>query len=317
MTQIPATAQTAAFGPENPFYAPSSLPFHAPLFNRIRDSDYQPAIEAGMAQQEKEILAIADNPAPPTFENTFVAMEKSGQLLQRAQAAFNCVTGANTDPYLQNAQRELAPKQAAHYDSIYLNTKLFARVKTIYDQRENLHLDPESQRLVKIVYDEFVHAGAALSDADKDKLKKLNEEASKLEDEFTRGLLQATKNAAYTTTDRAALAGLSGAQIAAAEQAAAGRKVEGYVIPLQNTTQQPDLTELTNRGTREALFHDSWTRAERPGDDLRPVVARLAQLRAQKAKLLGFPNYAAWVLQDQMAKTPAAVLHFLNELIPP
>lgn len=316
MTQTSASAQTAAFGPENPFYSPSSLPFHAPPFNRIEDSDYQPAIEAGMAQQEKEILAIADDPAPPTFENTFVAMEKTGQLLHRAQAAFDCVTGANTDPYLQNVQRELAPKQAAHYDSIYLNAKLFARVKAIYDQRESLHLDPESQRLVKIVYDKFVHAGAALSNADKEKLKQLNEEASKLEDEFSRGLLEATKKAAYTTTDRSALAGLSEAQIAAAAQAATGRKVEGYVIPLQNTTQQPDLTDLSNRATREALFEKSWTRAEQPGDDLRPVVARLAQLRAEKAKLLGFPNYAAWVLQDQMAKTPAAVLHFLNELIP-
>ncbi|MGB7170430.1 MAG: M3 family metallopeptidase, partial [Acidobacteriaceae bacterium] len=176
---------------------------------------------------------------------------------------------------------------------------------------------PESQRLVKIVYDEFVHAGAALSESDEEKLKKLNEEASKLEDEFTRGLLQATKNAAYTTTDRVALAGLSEAQIAAATRAAAGRKVDGYVIPLQNTTQQPDLTELSNRATREMLFEKSWTRAEQPGDDLRPVVARLAQLRAEKAQLLGYPNYAAWVLQDQMAKTPDTVLRFLNRLIPP
>ena len=227
------------------------------------------------------------------------------------------MTAANTDPDLEKAQQELAPEQAAHYDSIYLNAKLFARVRTIYDQRESLHLDPESQRLVKITYDEFVHAGAALSDADKEKLKKLNEEESKLEDQFTRGLLQAAKNAAYATTDKSALAGLSDAQIASAAQAAEGRKVPGYVIPLQNTTQQPDLTELSNRATREALFDRSWTRAERPGDDLRPVIARLAQLRAQKATLLGFPSYAAWVLQDQMAKTPDAVLHFLNELIPP
>jgi peptidyl-dipeptidase Dcp len=317
MTQTSASAQTVAFGPENPFYAPSSLPFHAPPFNRIQDSDYQPAIEAGMAQQEKEILTIADDPAAPTFENTFVAMETTGQLLHRAQAALDCVTGANTDPYLQNVQRELAPKQAAHHDSIYLNAKLFARVKAVYDNRESLHLNPESQRLVKIVYDEFVHAGAALSEADKEKLKKLNEESSKLEEQFTRGLLEATRKAAYATTDRSALAGLSDAQIAAAAQAAAGRKVEGYVLPLQNTTQQPDLTELANRGTRQALFEKGWTRTEQPGDDLRPVVARLAQLRAEKAKLLGFPNYAAWVLQDQMAKTPDAVLRFLNELIPP
>jgi peptidyl-dipeptidase Dcp len=316
MTTPAAIAQTAPFGPGNPFYAPSTLPFHAPPFDRIRDSDYQPAIEAGMAEQQREIEAIANNPAAPTFQNTFVAMEKTGQLLDRAQAAFNAVTGANTNPYLQNVQRELAPKLAAHHDAIYLNPKLFARVKTIYQTRESLNLDPESRRLVEIVYDEFVHSGAALSEADRDKLRKLNEEASKLEDEFSRGLLAAAKKAAYTTTDKSSLAGLTDAQIAAAAQAAEGRKVDGYVIPLQNTTQQPDLAELTNRNTRAALFEKSWTRAEQPGDDLRPVVARVAQLRAEKAKLLGFDTYAAWKLEDQMAKTPDAVLHFLNELIP-
>ncbi|HEY1500453.1 MAG TPA: M3 family metallopeptidase [Acidobacteriaceae bacterium] len=316
MTDSSLIAQTAAFGPENPFYLPSALPFHAPPFDRIRDADYQPAIEAGMAAQEKEMLVIANNPAAPTFDNTLVAMEKTGQLLQRSHAALNAVTAANTNPFLQNVQRQLAPKLAAHHDSIYLNTKLFSRVRTVYQTRVTLHLDPESQRLVEIVYDQFVHAGAALSDTDKDKLKKLNEEESKLDDEFSRGLLQATKKAAYTTSDKIALAGLSDAQIAAAAQAAATRKVEGYVIPLQNTTQQPDLTVLSNRTTRQALFDKGWTRAEQPGDDLRPVIARLAQLRAEKAKLLGFDSYAAWKLEDQMAKTPDAVLHFLNQLIP-
>jgi peptidyl-dipeptidase Dcp len=243
-------------------------------------------------------------------------MEKTGQLLQRAHAAFDAVTGANTNPYLQNVQRELAPKLAAHRDAIYLNPKLFTRVRTVYQTRDKLHLDPESQRLVEIVYDQFVHAGAALSDADKEKLKKLNEEASKLEEEFSRGLLEATKKAAYTTTDKSALAGLTDAEIAAAAQAASARKVDGYVIPLQNTTQQPDLTGLTNRSTREALFEKGWTRSEQPGNDLRPVIARLAQLRAEKAKLLGFDSYAAWKLEDQMAKTSDTVLHFLNELIP-
>ena len=316
MTTTAAIAQTASFGPENPFYASSNLPFHAPPFDRIKDSDYQPAIEAGMAEQEREMDAIANNPAPPSFQNSFVAMEKTGQLLNRARAAFSAVAGANTNPYLQNVQRELAPKLAAHHDAIYLNPKLFARVHAIYDERASLQLDPESQRLVKIVYDEFVHCGAALSDADRDKLKKLNEEASKLEDEFSRGLLEAAKKAAFTATDKLALAGLTDAQIAAAAGAAEARKTEGYVITLQNTTQQPDLTELANRSTREALFQKSWTRAEQPGNDLRPVVARLAQLRAQKAKLLGYDTYAAWKLEDQMARTPDAVLHFLNELIP-
>ena len=317
MTQSSSSAQTAAFGPDNPFYAPSTLPFHAPPFDKIKDSDYQPAIEAGMADQDKEMLAIADNPEPPTFENTFVAMQKSGQLLQRVMATFQAIAGANTDPAIQNVQSEEAPKLAAHQDSIYLNAKLFARVKTIYDERDRLQLDAESQRLVKIVYDEFMHAGAALSDADKAKLRKMNEEASTLEDKFQRGLLADTKKAAYQTAGRSALAGLSDAQIAAAAQAAQGRKVAGYVIPLQNTTQQPAFAELTDRDTRHTIFENGWTRGEQPDGDLRPVVARLAQLRAEKAQLLGFPNYAAWVLEDQMAKTPQAVLDFLNKLISP
>ena len=269
-----------------------------------------------MSRQEQEMDAIANNPAPATFENTLAAMEKTGQLLNRAQAAFNAVTGANTNPFLQNAQRELAPKLAAHHDAIYLNPKLFARVRVVYEKRGSLRLDPGSQRLVEIVYDQFVHAGAALSDADREKLKKLNEEASKLEDEFSRGLLDAAKKAAYTTTDKSALAGLTDAQIAAASQAASARKIDGYLVPLQNTTQQPALAELSNRATRQALFEQSWTRSEKPAADLRPVVARLAQLRAEKAKLLGFDTYAAWKLEDQMAKTPRAVLQFLNELIP-
>lgn len=317
MTQIPAIAQSAAFGPENPFYAPSTLPFHAPPFDKIKDPDYQPAIEAGMAQQEKEILEIANNPAAPTFDNTLVAMEKTGRLLNRAQAAFDAVTGADTNPYLENVQTALAPKQAAHHDAIYLNEKLFARVRTIYNERASLHLDPESLRLVEITYDRFVHAGAALSEADRERLSKLNEEESKLEDAFSRGLLNDTKRAAFVTTDRAALAGLSDAQIEAAAEAAKARHVPGYVITLQNTTQQPVLAELTDRATRKAIFEKSWTRAEQTEGDLRPIVARLAQLRAQKAKLLGFPDYAAWKLEDQMAKDPTAVLKFLNELIPP
>ena len=316
MTTPPANAQTLPFGPKNPFYAISTLPFHAPPFDRIKDADYQPAIEAGIAEQQREIDAIAGNPAAPTFQNTFVAMEKTGELLHRARAAFNAVTGANTNPFLQNVQRELAPKLAAHHDAIYLNPKLFSRVKAIHDERASLHLDPESQRLVEIVYDEFVHSGAALSDADREKLKKLNEEESKLEDEFSRGLLEAAKKAAFTTTDKSALAGLSDAQIAAAAQTAAARKLDGYVIPLQNTTQQPDLAELANRATRDALFQKGWTRAEQSGNDLRPIVARLAQLRAEKAKLLGYHTYADWTLEDQMAKTPDAVLHFLDQLIP-
>jgi peptidyl-dipeptidase Dcp len=317
MTPAFALAQNAPFGPSNPFYAPSTLPFHAPPFDKIKDSDYQPAIEAGMAEQIQEIEAIANDPAPPTFENTFVAMEETGQLLTRAMSTFSAVAGANTNPTIEGIQSAIAPKLAAHYDAIYLNARLFARVKAVHDNVANLHLDAESQRLVKIVYDHFIHAGAALNDADKEKLKKINEETSTLEDHFQRGLLADTKKAAFVTTDRAALAGLSDAQVAAAAQLAESRKVQGYVIPLQNTTQQPSFTELSDRATRQAIFQNGWTRGEQTDGDLRPVVARLAQLRARKARLLGYPSYAAWVLENQMAKTPQAVLDFLNQLIPP
>ncbi len=311
-------AQAPAFGPSNPFYAASTLPFEAPPFDKIKDTDYQPAIEAGMAQQLEEIRAIANNPAPPTFDNTLVAMEKTGQLLQRASAAFDAVTGANTNPALQKAEEALAPKLAAHYDAIYLDPKLFARVKTVHDQRESLHLDTESGRLLDIVYKKFIHAGANLSDADKAKLKKLNEEESTLSNAFKNKLLAATRDAAFLTTDKAALSGLSDAEIAAAARAAKSRSKQGYVIPLQNTTQQPSLTSLTDPATRQSLFEDSWTRAERGGDnDTRATIARLAQLRTEKAKLLGFPNYAAWKLENQMARTPEAALKFMDDLVPP
>ena len=318
LSAFPAMASGADFGPDNPFFAPSSLPFQAPPFDKIKDEDYQPAMEAGMAEERKEVQAIADGPTPPTFENTIVAMEKSGQLLHRVRAAFFAVAGANTNPALQKVRSIEAPKLAAHQDAIYLDAKLFQRVATIYKKRDSLKLDPESLRLVKYYYDEFVHAGANLSDSDKTELKKLNEELATLSNAFSTKLLAATKEAAYVTTDQAALAGLSDAQIKAAAEAAKGRKVEGFVLPLQNTTQQPDLVSLSSRVTRQALFANSWERAERgDANDTRDTIARIAQLRAQKGKLLGYPNFAAWKLEDQMAKTPEAALKFMNALVPP
>jgi peptidyl-dipeptidase Dcp len=313
----PSFAAAADFGPSNPFYAQSALPFEAPPFDKIKDEDYQPAIEAGMAQQQAEILAIAENSAAPTFENTVVAMEKTGSLLDRVSAAFNGVTGANTNPTLQNVKTIEAPKFAAHRDFIFLNTKLFARVAAIYKQRATLKLDPESLRLLEYTYDQFVHAGANLSEADKTELKKLNEQISSLSDAFNTKLLAATKDGAFITTDKTALAGLSEARIAAAEQGAKARKVEGFVIPLQNTTQQPDLASLTNRNTRQAIFEHSWNRTERgDANDTRDTIAHLAQLRAQKAKLLGFPSFAAWKLDDQMAKKPENALRFMDAIVP-
>ena len=313
------TALTAdtPFGPNNPFYAPSTLPFQAPPFDKIKDGDYQPAIEAGMAQQRKEMQAIAENPAPPTFDNTIVAMEKTGRLLDRVMGAFNAVSSANLNPELQKVKDREAPKLAAHHDAIFLDSKLFARVAAVYNQRLSLKLDPESQRLAEFDYKKFVHSGANLSASDKAKLKKLNEEESTLSTAFESKLLAAAKAAAYVTADKNALAGLSDAQIAAAAQAAKERKLNGYLIALQNTTQQPDLAMLSLRSTRQAIFENSWTRAERGApNDTRDTIARLAQLRAEKAKLLGFPNYAAWKLEDQMAKNPDAALKFMNALVP-
>jgi peptidyl-dipeptidase Dcp len=317
LTALPAMAGSD-FGPDNPFFAPSTLPFHAPPFDKIKDEDYQPAIEAGMAEQLKEIQAIANNPAPPSFENTIVAMEKTGQLLRRSQGAFFSVVGANSNPTLLKVRSIEAPKLAAHRDAIFLDSKLFQRVSTIYQQRKSLNLDPESLRLVEYDYDQFVHAGAKLSEADKAELKKLNEEMASLSNAFSTKLLAATKDAAYVTTEKAALAGLTDAQISAAAEAAKGRKVEGFVLPLQNTTQQPDLVSLSNRTARQALFGNSWNRTERgDANDTRDTIARIAQLRAQKGKLLGYPNFAAWKIEDQMAKTPEAALKFMDALVPP
>jgi len=314
---IPAMAADAKFGPSNPFYAPSSLPFHAPPFDKIKDEDYQPAIEAGMAEQLAEILAIADNPVAPTFENTLVAFQKTGQLLRRSMAGFGAVSQANTNPMLQKVQEEEAPKLAAQYDAIYLNAKCFARVAVLYKQRESLGLDPESLRLLEVTFEKFVRSGANLPDADKTELKRLNQEISTLSTAFSTKLLAATKDGAYATADKNALAGLSDAQVAAAAQTAQSREQKGYVLPLQNTTQQPDLASLSDRVTREAIFERSWNRTER-GDvnDTRDIIARIAQLRARRAQLLGYPNHAAWKLGDQMAKTPEAALKFMDALVP-
>ncbi|MFZ3217038.1 MAG: peptidyl-dipeptidase Dcp [Candidatus Acidiferrales bacterium] len=314
----PAHGADAKFGPSNPFYAPSTLPFQAPPFDKIKDEDYQPAIEAGMAQELAEMGAIAENPAPPTLENTLVAMEKTGRLLQRAMAAFSAASEANTNPVLLKVRAEEAPRLAAHRDAIYLNPQLFARVAAVYKERDSLQLDPESQRLLQVTYDNFVHSGANLSDADKTELKKINEEISTLSNEFSSRILAATRGGAYATTDKNALAGFSEAQLAAAAQAARNRKQDGYVIPLQNTTQQPALASLSDRATREAIFQNSWNRAERgDANDSREIISRMAQLRARRAQLLGYPSYAAWRLHDQMAKTPETALKFMDALVAP
>jgi peptidyl-dipeptidase Dcp len=309
---------TAQANAANPFFTASTLAFQAPPFDKIKEGDYQPAIEEGMRQHLAEIGKIADNAEPPTFENTFIPMEKSGALLKRAMMAFDTVTGANTSDALQKVQEEEAPKLAAHQDAIYLNDKLFRRVEAIYNQRDTLKLDPESLRLVEVTYRDFVHNGAKLSAADKARLKELNKEESTLSTQFTNKLLAATKAGALTVDDAARLKGLSEGDLAAAAQAAKDRKLDGkWTLPLQNTTQQPALKDLDDRATREALFKASWDRAEHGGDnDTRATIERIAQIRAEQAKLLGFPTYAAWKLEDQMAKTPERAIDFMQNLVP-
>ncbi|WP_447882431.1 peptidyl-dipeptidase Dcp [Serratia fonticola] len=303
---------------ENPFFAASQLPFQAPRFDVISESDYAPAIAAGIQQKLAEVEKIANNPAEPTFDNTFVALEKSGALLTRTMNVFGAMTSANTSDTLQKLDEETSPKLAALDDAIMLNSKLFARIKAIYDRRDSLNLDPESLRLVEVTYKNYVLAGANLSDADKTQLKALNQEAATLSTQFTNKLLAASKNGALAIGDKNLLAGLSEGELAAAAQAASERKLDKqWLLVLQNTTQQPDLQNLQDRDTRQKLFKASINRAEKnDANDTRQTLARLAKVRAEQAKLLGFPNYAAWKLQNQMAKTPDAALAFMRNIVP-
>jgi peptidyl-dipeptidase Dcp len=314
--QSPATVPGAA--QENPLVVPSSLPFQAPPFDKIKDADFEPALEEGMRQHLAEVNAIADNPAPPTFENTLVALEKSGLGLTRAQQAFNALSSANTDDVLQKLQEDIAPKLSAHQDAILLNSRLFARIESLYSRRTQLRLDSESARLLEYTYQQFTMAGARLSDSDKAALKKLNEDDASLEAKFTNQLLAAAKDGALVISEKSELTGLSDAEVEAAAEAAKARNLEGkWVLSLRNTTQQPALQSLTNRATREKLFKASWNRASRgDANDTRDTILKLAAIRAEKARLLGQPNFAAWTLQDQMAKTPHNAQQFLENLVP-
>lgn len=306
----------ATFNSQNPFFKASTLPLEAPAFDKIKDTDYQAAIEAGMKEQLAEINVIANNPAPPTFDNTLVAMEKSGRLLERSTEVFFALTQANTNKTLDNIQTIEAPKLAAHHDAIFLNEKLFMRVKTLYDQREQLHLNPEEKQLLTVYYQQFIHAGANLNEKDKTTLRSLNKKLANLETAFQQKLIAGTKAGELVITNKADLIGLSDKDIAAITQKKNGKTV--YVISLQNTTQQPLLSSLENRSLREKLFNASWIRTEKNNkNDTRQLIATIAQLRAQKAALLGYTNYAAYTLYDQMAQTPEAVNQFLQQLTPP
>ena len=313
-----AAFAAVAQAPTGPFATESNLPFHAPRFDQIKDSDYQPGFEQAMADNMVEIRKIADNPAAPTFDNTIVAMERSGRMLDRVSETFFGVVQANTNDTLDKVQEVEAPKLSQHQDAIFLDARLFARVQAIYAKRASLGLTPEQAQLLEVYHQQFVHAGAQLSDADKVKLKAFNTQLAALETAFQQKLLAATKAGGLVVDDKAKLAGLDAGAIGAAEAAAKDRKLDGkLVLPLQNTTQQPALATLSDRGTRQALFDSSWTRAEKgDANDTRATIVQLAQLRAQKAALLGYPSWAAYVLEDQMAKTPQAAIAFMQQLVP-
>ena len=311
-----ATGSARPFTADNPFFAPSPLPFGAPPFDRIRNGDYPPAIDEGMRRHLREVEEITARAGRPTFENTIAALEQSGELLTRVLKAFGGVTAANTNDELQHIQTEVAPRLAAHSDAIFLNDTLFQRVRAIYDIRDQLDLSAEQKQLVERYCRDFVRAGARLSDADKTRLRGLNQEESTLTTEFHNRLLAATKAGALTFADASELDGLSDADLAAAAEAATSRELVGkWVLLLQNTTQQPALEALRRRDVRRRLFDVSIHRADR-GDslDTRALIQRLASLRAERASLLGFRTAADYALDDQMAKTPEAAIRLLTDV---
>ena len=314
-----APAGGRAFSSDNPFASPSSLAYQAPPFDRIRDTDYQPAIEEGMRRQLSEIDSIARQTSEPTFENTIAAMERTGVLLTRVMKVFGAVVNANTNDTLQQVQTDEAPKLAAHDDAIYLNDRLFRRVESVYDRRAAVGLTPEQTVLVERYHRDFIRAGARLSEADKSRLRALNQEEARLSTAFQTKLLAATKAGALVIDDRAQLEGLNDGEIAAAAEAAKERGMPGkYVLVLQNTTQQPPQASLANRSVRQRLFEASTRRADHgDSNDTRSTIQRLARLRPERAALLGFPTYAAYALDNQMAKTPAAAIGLIDQLVPP
>ncbi|HKU14782.1 MAG TPA: M3 family metallopeptidase [Steroidobacteraceae bacterium] len=309
---------TAQLPGDNPFAHESTLPFRLPPFDKIKDADFKAALLAGMAAQRKEIDAIAQAAAAPTFENTIVAMERSGRLLMRTARTFGSMTSSNTNPQLEAIQTEMSPKLSAHNDAIYLDPALYGRVRKLYDERASLRLDPESLRLLERYHTNFVRAGARLSGADKTQLKQLNEQVSKLTTEFRQTVLKGVNAAAVVVDNRAELDGMSDEQIAVAAEAAKERKLDGkYVIALLNTTSQPSLAQLKNRALRERIYRASTERGWSDEFDTTGLIAQIVKLRAERAALLGYPNHAAYVLEDETALNPGAVNSMLSQLVPP
>lgn len=313
-----SAAETMAAAETNPFFRESRLPLGMPEFDKIENTHFAPAFERGMSEQLAEIEAIANNSEAPTFENTIVAMERSGQLLNRVGAVFFNLTSAHTNDDLEALRSELSPKLAAHGDAIRLNGKLFARISALYEKRNELGLDAESVRLIDETWKDFVRAGAKLDEAQKETLKALNAELATLQTQFSQNVLKEVNASAIVVDSREELAGLSDTEIASAAEAAKERGLEGkYVIALLNTSQQPALTSLTNRELRRRIMEASAARGSRGGEfDNRKIVARVMKLRAERANLLGYPNHAAYSLENQTARTTDAVNAMLAKLAP-
>ncbi len=303
----------------NPFAKVSPLQYGYPQFDKIKDTDYAPAFAEGMRQQAAEIEKIANNKAPATFDNTIVAMEKSGRLLARVSSVFGNLSGANTNDTFKALERDLSPKRSAHGDAIRLNPELYARIKSLYDRRDTLKLDAESKYLLERYHTDFVRAGARLSAADKDKLKAMNSQLAELQTTFAQNVLEEANASALIVDTREELAGMTDKAIDAAAKVAAARGLEGkFAIPVVNTTGQANLAVLTNRAVRERLMAASLARGSHGGKfDNTAVVLQLAKLRAEKAALLGYPSFAAYSLEDQTARTPEAVNELLSAFARP
>ena len=305
--------------PENPLLAESPLPYHLPPFERVRDEHYEPAFAQGMSEHLLAVEAVANDPAPATFENTVVALERPGQTLGRVSALFFNLVSAHTNPALQAVERAVAPKLAAHWDEIHLNAELFARLESLLANRAALGLDAESAYLLDRYEKDFVRAGARLMDADKDRLKALNTELATIQTTFNQSLLKERNADFVVVADRAQLAGLSEAEIAAAAVAAEAEGQAGrFVLRLLNTSGQPALTSLQDRSLRQRVMEASLRRNSHGGTyDTQKIVARIARLRAEKATLLGYANHAAYQLEDQTAGTVGAVNTLLTDLAAP
>lgn len=302
----------------NPFFASSTLPYQAPPFDLIKDAHYRPAFDAALARKRQEIADIADNPQPATFDNTMVALEKSGEMLSRVTSVFFAMAASHSNAEIQQLDEQFSAELAGLANDIYLNSALFQRIESLWQQRDSLGLDAESLRLLEVTYQRFLLAGATLGDAQKSELKALNTEAATLSSQFHQCLLGAAKAGGLLLENEEQLAGLSADEIANAAAAASERGLSGrWLIPLVNTTQQPALASLYHRDTREKLFTVGWLRNQQgDANDTRERLLRLVAIRARQAELLGFDDYASWSMADQMAKKPQAALEFMREITP-